>query len=102
MEDLWTGSKTYPNLIETVVEDDDQDDNVDEDLEFKDALDDSDCVMVIRFEKNEYFKACPFHVDMNFNKHLQIVVNFPLINEIQRTTNEAMGKEKIDVDYYIN
>jgi hypothetical protein len=70
MQDLWTGSKVYPNLIETTVNalNDEYDDDLEND--FKDAYDESDNVMEIKFEKNEKFEQCPFHVDMNFHKPL--------------------------------
>jgi hypothetical protein len=66
-------SDSFPNLIQSAIDYDEMSEA--SNVVFKNLMD-------IKYEQNIDFKACPFHVDMNFNKPLQIVANFPLINEM--------------------
>ena len=56
----------------------------------------------INYEANEDFKECPYKVKISGQKSLYIVLIVPLINEIQRTLDDAFENQKLNFQYYQN
>jgi len=77
-EDYWAKTKQWPNLMGTT-----HNDQIESAMDEKMAVD-------IRFETNQDFKKCPFHLDFRINHPLQVVANLPLILEVTRTMNKAL------------
>ena len=56
--------------------------------------------MILEYEANQDFIACPYHIKLRVDKPLFIVAIIPLINELQRTMNGAFEDQKLDFEYY--
>lgn len=56
----------------------------------------------INYEANEEFKKCGFKLKINIHQQLTIVLIIPLINELQRTMNNAFSGEDYDFSYVID
>ena len=56
----------------------------------------------IKYEANEDFKECPYKIRIRGQKSLYIVLIVPLINEFQRTLNDAFENQKLNFQYYKN
>ena len=56
--------------------------------------------LIVNYEANSNFKECPYHLKVNVQKPLYIVGIMPLINEIQRTLDDAFEDQKLDFDYF--
>lgn len=55
----------------------------------------------VNFETSKKFEICPFHLVVNCNRPLLVILNIPLIMEITRTMSVALQNEKLDFDYFI-
>jgi hypothetical protein len=88
ISDQWSGSKCFPNILET--------------KEFeKDTYMATDSrAFVFIFESNQQMVITPFRIEIATEKTIFIVVNMPFINEIQRSVMSALQGEQLDFSFY--
>ena len=84
--DKWSKSDRYPRLLEA--------------KEDKTNPINHPKALILEYEANQAFEACPYHVTLKMQKPLHIVALMPLINELQRAMNAAFEGQKLDFEYF--
>ena len=54
----------------------------------------------VKYESNHDFKECPFKLRIRGQKSLYVVIIVPLLNEIQRTLDNAFDDQDLDFNYF--
>jgi hypothetical protein len=86
VEDRWSNAPAFPRILET------------KDSERVKGMPAE--ALIINFETNDQMVICPFRIEIDSQKTLFIVANFPFMKEMQRSSLSALGGESLDFSFF--